>query len=126
MVIFGCVVLAMDTGTKYTTTTIAYTTTPTTTSSASAATTSTNATTTTVTTTVVSVTANTTEALITPGELGVAAGLVGMLECCMDYPWALLVWGAITLLLYGGIAWAGLDRDGSSCLGLFYSFILKH
>ena len=111
MVICGCVVLAMDTGTKHTATTTAYTTTPTTTSSASAATTAPDATTTTVTTTVVSVAANTTEALVTAGELvGVAAGLVGVLECRMDYPWALLVWGAITVLLYGGIAWAGVDR----------------
>ena len=31
-------------------------------------------------------------------------------ECTMDYPWALLVWGIITVLLYTFVVIAGMDR----------------
>ena len=31
-------------------------------------------------------------------------------ECTMDKPWALLVWGVITIILYSFIAIAGMDR----------------
>ena len=31
-------------------------------------------------------------------------------ECTMDRPWALLVWGIVTFILYTFVVIAGLDR----------------
>merc|ERR1719234_485866 len=67
-------------------------------------------TTTTTTTTTTSEAVNTTLSTSSAqGSLGEHVAMI-VAECTMDKPWALLVWGVITIILYSFIAIAGMDR----------------
>merc|ERR1719237_990704 len=66
--------------------------------------------TTTTTTTTSTETGNTTlSTSAVQGSLGEHVAMV-VAECTMDKPWALLVWGVITIVLYTFVVIAGLDR----------------
>jgi len=119
MVICGCVVLAMSNSMESKACTTKCTTvcaTPTATTAATTAATTTAAaggaapTTTTTTTTTATEAGNTTlSTSAVQGSLGEHVAMI-VAECTMDKPWALLVWGVITIILYSFIAIAGMDR----------------
>jgi len=58
--------------------------------------------------------------LFLTGVVMVVGGVVLLaLDCQLEKPWVLLVWGLVTCLMYGLVMWAGANRwDGVRVLGV--------
>ena len=56
------------------------------------------------------------QALVGGGQVltGLAMAVAGVVvlaaDCTLEQPWVLLVWGLVTVLMWGLVALAGLDR----------------